>query len=92
VFTLRKKPTAAAAATPTRHQQAVRYIGASGYRRFSAEKRNAGRSVAADTWLTIAATILAALALLGIWQESQSPQKEKPGRPATTAVTPASQR
>ena len=89
MITLFKKQRCDSAAT-TRHQKAVRYIGASGYRRFSTEKRNAGRSVAAETWLTVAATILAALALLGIWQESRSQQKEKPGRPALTAVAPAS--
>lgn len=92
MFTLFTKMRSDSAPAPSRHQKAVRYLGASGYRRFSTEKRNAGRSVAAETWLTIAAAILGALALLGIWQESQSAQKEKPGRPASTAATPASMR
>ena len=90
MFTIFKKTRSESSPAPTRHQKAVRYIGASGYRRFSAGKREAGRSVAAETWLTIAATILAALALLGVWQESRAPHKEKPGHPASTAVAPVS--
>ncbi len=75
-----------------RQQKAVRYIGASGYRRFSAEKRNADRSLAAETWLAIVAAIMGSLILLGVLQESRSAQKEKPAASASAASAPAPSR
>jgi hypothetical protein len=74
----------------TRNQRIVRYLGASGYRRFSAGKRDREQPASSAAWLTVIAVLLAALALLGIWQETRQPQTKKPATAASMAAMPVS--
>ena len=76
MFGLFRKTPANPSPASAQKLKAVRYIGASGCRRFSANrKRSADYSVAAETWLTVVAAVLVGLAALGIWQECRGAKK-----------------
>ena len=58
-------------------QKMVHYLGASTRRRFAGERQAGDISVRAGTWLALIAIVTLALALLGVWQESQGNKIQK---------------
>jgi hypothetical protein len=64
----------------------VRYLGASTRRRFSGDRSSGEASVRAGTWMAVIAIATLALALLGVWQESQGNKAKKQGNGQLVSV------
>jgi len=70
------------------HTRLVRYLGASGYRRFQG-KKSGDISVPAQAWLAIVAVALLLLMAIGGWREIRGPVRPSPSSSATP--TPSAQ-